>query len=221
MPSFAIGSVITVIASSWLVAVEGLDCHAMLQVERGADATTLKKAYRKQALKWHPDKNPSKDAEAKFRDTSACYERLSNPSAGGGSDLDRPFDSARAYATFEDLFGTVHNRWKPGKTVTGTIVSGGKKKKLTIYPDGTTEESEEKGSGAYSSVWESDGHSTSIQLSGDISGMVLDLLGPSIPLASFLLPVISMFFAFICNPLVCCGGCIYFCCFRGRKARTD
>jgi DnaJ family protein B protein 4 len=54
----------------------GVDYYKVLQVERGASDDELKKAYRKLAMKWHPDKNPSnkKEAEAKFKKISEAYE---------------------------------------------------------------------------------------------------------------------------------------------------
>lgn len=59
----------------------GVDYYKLLQVDRNASDEDLKKAYRKLAMKWHPDKNPSnkKDAEAKFKQISEAYDVLSDP----------------------------------------------------------------------------------------------------------------------------------------------
>eukprot|EP00877_Chromochloris_zofingiensis_P007956 jgi/Chrzof1/3413/Cz12g24120.t1 len=58
----------------------GKDYYAILGVSKTADDAELKKAYRKLAMKWHPDKNPDNraDAEAKFKDISEAYEALSD-----------------------------------------------------------------------------------------------------------------------------------------------
>nr|DAD21063.1 TPA_asm: hypothetical protein HUJ06_022526 [Nelumbo nucifera] len=59
----------------------GVDYYKILQVDRNAKDDDLKKAYRKLAMKWHPDKNPNnkKEAETKFKQISEAYEVLSDP----------------------------------------------------------------------------------------------------------------------------------------------
>lgn len=55
------------------------DYYEVLGVEKGASAEDIKKAYRKLAMKYHPDRNPGdKDAEAKFKEVGEAYEVLSN-----------------------------------------------------------------------------------------------------------------------------------------------
>lgn len=55
------------------------DYYEVLGVDKGADAATIKKAYRKTAMKYHPDRNPdNKEAEEKFKEAAEAYEVLSN-----------------------------------------------------------------------------------------------------------------------------------------------
>ncbi len=55
------------------------DYYEVLGISKGADASEIKKAYRKLAIKFHPDKNPDNpDAEVKFKEAAEAYEILSN-----------------------------------------------------------------------------------------------------------------------------------------------
>jgi molecular chaperone DnaJ len=55
------------------------DYYEILGVEKNADDGTIKKSYRKIAMKYHPDKNPdNKDAESKFKEAAEAYEVLSD-----------------------------------------------------------------------------------------------------------------------------------------------
>jgi len=92
------------------------DFYEILGVERTADQDTIKKAYRKLAIQFHPDKNPDKAAEDKFKEAASAYEVLGDPDKrakydrfghaafqqGGGrgfTDVDDIFSS------FGDIFG--------------------------------------------------------------------------------------------------------------------
>jgi len=58
----------------------GKDYYKILDVLRTATEEEIKKAYRKLALKWHPDRNPSnkKESEEKFKEVAEAYEVLSD-----------------------------------------------------------------------------------------------------------------------------------------------
>ncbi|KAI4336049.1 hypothetical protein L6164_014625 [Bauhinia variegata] len=59
----------------------GMDYYNILKVNRNASDDDLKKAYRRLAMIWHPDKNPvnKSEAEAKFKQISEAYDVLSDP----------------------------------------------------------------------------------------------------------------------------------------------
>ena len=55
------------------------DYYEVLGIDRNADDATIKKAYRKLAMKYHPDRNPdNKEAEEKFKELGEAYEVLSD-----------------------------------------------------------------------------------------------------------------------------------------------
>ena len=60
--------------------MEKRDYYEVLGVEKNATADQIKKAYRRKAIEYHPDKNPgNKEAEDKFKEAAEAYEVLSNP----------------------------------------------------------------------------------------------------------------------------------------------
>src|SRR5215470_9507762 len=96
--------------------------YEILEVERSADDGTLKTAFRKLAMKWHPDRNPGdKSCEGRFKEINEAYEILKDADKraaydrfghaafehGGGPGAPGGFgDVASAFADiFDDLFG--------------------------------------------------------------------------------------------------------------------
>lgn len=55
------------------------DYYEVLGVSKNASDQEIKTAYRKQALKWHPDRNKSSEASEKFKEINKAFEVLSNP----------------------------------------------------------------------------------------------------------------------------------------------
>lgn len=78
------------------------DHYATLEVPRDASASDIKRAYRKLALKWHPDKNSDNQqiAEEKFKEVGQAYEVLSDPRKrqihDAGGDQNDPFHGSGA-----------------------------------------------------------------------------------------------------------------------------
>src|SRR5487761_1804370 len=54
------------------------DYYDILGVTKSATADEIKRAYRKLALQYHPDRNKTKEAEEKFKEVTKAYEVLSN-----------------------------------------------------------------------------------------------------------------------------------------------
>ena len=98
------------------------DYYEILEIERTADEETIKKAFRKLALKYHPDRNPNdKLAEAKFRECSEAYQVLSD--ANQRARYDRfghaAFEGGSAGfdfsgSGFEDIFGDLFGEFFGG-----------------------------------------------------------------------------------------------------------
>jgi len=97
------------------------DYYEILEVPRNATKEEIKKAYRKQALKYHPDRNPGdKEAEEKFKEAAEAYEVLSDDEkrarydqfghagvsgANGGFSSEGGMTIEDIFAHFGDIFG--------------------------------------------------------------------------------------------------------------------
>jgi len=55
------------------------DYYELLGIDKNSDNKEIKKAYRKMAMKYHPDRNKEPDAESKFKEINEAYEVLSDP----------------------------------------------------------------------------------------------------------------------------------------------
>ena len=81
---------------------EKRDYYEVLGLKKGASEDEIKKAFRKMAMKYHPDKNPGdKTAEEKFKEVNEAYSVLSDPDKK--SKWIRMQDSAEAAASAEAL----------------------------------------------------------------------------------------------------------------------
>ncbi|MFO0592412.1 MAG: DnaJ C-terminal domain-containing protein [Polyangiaceae bacterium] len=80
------------------------DLYSILGVPKNADEDAIKKAYRKLAMKYHPDKSPGKASEAKFKEINQAYDVLGDAKKRGLYDefgevsLSQGFDPERARA---------------------------------------------------------------------------------------------------------------------------
>jgi len=84
---------------------EQRDYYEVLDIERNADAKSIKNAFRKLALKYHPDRNKSPDAEERFKEIAEAYAILSDPKKRAQYDS-RGFAGVADFSA-EDLFGGI------------------------------------------------------------------------------------------------------------------
>ncbi|AOL23541.1 molecular chaperone DnaJ [Erythrobacter litoralis] len=102
-----------------------IDYYQTLGVSRDADGTTIKSAYRKLAMKWHPDRNPGDaEAEARFKAVGEAYECLKDPQkraaydryghdaftqgmSGGGGGFGGGYGGQEGFADIGEIFETI------------------------------------------------------------------------------------------------------------------
>ena len=100
------------------------DYYALLGVSKTADAKEIKRAFRKAALKYHPDVNKAADATTRFNEYKTAYNTLSNP------DERRKYDILRAGGGFGAAWGGGASRssWGAGTSSSSSPPRGYKPK---------------------------------------------------------------------------------------------
>jgi len=116
------------------------DYYEILGVRKDADASELKKAYRKLAMKYHPDKNKDNpDAEAKFKEITVAYDVLSDPQKRkkydrmGHDSFEKGYDSSGFgggdFSDLGDIFGDLFGGGSRGgggfSDIFGSMFGGG------------------------------------------------------------------------------------------------
>ena len=83
------------------------DYYKILGVEKTATEDEIKSAYRKLAMKWHPDRNPDnlEEAKNKFAEINEAYEVLSNP------EKRQQYDNPSPFADFGGMGGGTTRQW--------------------------------------------------------------------------------------------------------------
>lgn len=116
------------------------DFYSVLGVSRNATEDEIKKAYRKLAMQFHPDKNPGdKKAEDKFKEITEAYEVLSDPQKresynqfghagpqagfGGENPFGGGFRGGQNQEAFQDIFGDVFSDFFGGRAAGGGFKS--------------------------------------------------------------------------------------------------
>ena len=99
------------------------DYYEILELERGASLEDIKKAFRKQALKYHPDRNKSDGASERFKEVNEAYQVLIDPErrriydSFGHEGLKNGYTSGSGFSGFEDFggFGDIFDAFFGGE----------------------------------------------------------------------------------------------------------
>ena len=118
-----------------------VDYYEALGVSREANDEEIRRAFRRKAMEFHPDRNRTPGAEDKFKEINeayqvlgdqekrARYDRFGHAGVNGGGSSDRPFDGFDPFGGFGDIFDTFFggggqqraNRARPGEDITQRI----------------------------------------------------------------------------------------------------
>ncbi len=128
------------------------DFYEVLGVSRDATLEEIKKAYRRLALKWHPDRNKAPEAEEKFKEINEAYEVLSDPGKRqaydqfgheafkqgfpqGGAGAGGPFSYTVDFGNLEDLCGGFSDPFEIFESFFGqrSPFSGYRQQRLPTY----------------------------------------------------------------------------------------
>ena len=127
------------------------DFYEILGVSRDASVEEIKKAYRRLALKWHPDRNKDPEAEKKFKEINEAYEVLSDPGKRqaydqfghdafrqgfpGAGGQEGPFSYTVNFGDLEDLFGGFSDPFEIFESFFGqrSPFSGYRQQRLPAY----------------------------------------------------------------------------------------
>lgn len=126
--------------------MEKRDFYEVLGVAKNATEAEIKKAYRKMALKYHPDKNPGdKEAEESFKEAAEAYEVLSDPNkkarydqyghaglGGGAGGFGGGMNMEDIFSQFGDIFGGAFGGGSFGGARGGTRVVRGTNLRVKI-----------------------------------------------------------------------------------------
>jgi len=94
------------------------DYYELLEIERTADANTIKSAYRRMAMRYHPDRNPGcEESEAKFKSVNEAYDCLKDPQKRAAYDryghaafqqgMNGGGAGGAGFSDFSDIFETI------------------------------------------------------------------------------------------------------------------
>lgn len=125
------------------------DYYEVLEIDRNASEVEIKKAYRKLALKYHPDKNPGDHtAEDKFKEAAEAYEVLSNAdkkakydryghaglggASGGGGFGGGGMSMDDIFSNFGDIFGGAFGGFGGGGSSRGRNVNRGSNLRVKV-----------------------------------------------------------------------------------------